>query len=156
MVDFLEIATKKVIFDTWKMVKKIFRCDFLKQGLKMPTEIIFVWWKPNFEKTMILYITIPRNAAYLLSMYKLLSLNATLRPDMKYFWQRLSYPVDDSVRFQHTFFFPQWVQYNKSYNSRIDKTVSYLKQTCIDSMDWQYNRSNQSRMSIVQSLENFL
>ena len=41
------------------MVTKNFQCDSLKEGSKIPRKTFFVWWKPNFEKTMILYMTIP-------------------------------------------------------------------------------------------------
>ena len=42
------------------MITKKFQCDSLKEGSKIPRKTFFVWWKPNFEKTMILYMTIPR------------------------------------------------------------------------------------------------
>jgi len=41
-----------------------FRCYFLKEGSKI-TGKLFVCWKTNFEKTMILYMTIPNHRAYL-------------------------------------------------------------------------------------------
>ena len=39
-VDFLEISLQKVIFDTWQVIKKNFRWDFLKEGSKIPRNII--------------------------------------------------------------------------------------------------------------------
>ena len=41
------------------MVKKIFRCDFLKEGTKIPRTIISVYWKTNCEISMILYMGSP-------------------------------------------------------------------------------------------------
>ena len=43
---------------------KNFQCDSQKEGSKIPRKIFFVWWKPNFEKTIILYMTIPKYRLY--------------------------------------------------------------------------------------------
>ena len=47
-----------------KMVTKNFQCDSLKEGSKIPRKTFFLWWKPNFEKTMILYMTIPNDVLW--------------------------------------------------------------------------------------------